>query len=251
MMNNANEISKQTKLFGYIGEHAGTSRFSTLLNKRFKENGVDAMMIPMNIREDDFFFTLTNMKNSHVSGAVISNEYVRESVAIVDEANALVKRSGMCDLVLKKEGKLHGDLFGIRVLAEHLKDLRVQKIALLGIGAHAKAFAFLACGFEVSYFNENLEALMRFIQEVELRDADINRIALGMELDLSRFDALLDFSDEQSLSMITKLPLHNFDMKHTKQFSPLRQRAAELGGNYTSYDDLLEPMTQAVYRIIK
>ena len=37
MMNNANEISKQTKLFGYIGENAGVSRFSAVINKMFKE----------------------------------------------------------------------------------------------------------------------------------------------------------------------------------------------------------------------
>ena len=76
MMNNENQISKKTKLFGYIGEHAGVSRFSALLNKAFKINSDDAMMIPMNIREDDFFFTLSNMKKSHVDGAIISNEYV-------------------------------------------------------------------------------------------------------------------------------------------------------------------------------
>ena len=96
MMNNNNQISKQTKLFGYIGEHAGTSRFSAALNKMFKENSDDTMIIPMNIREDDFFFTLSNMKKSHVNGAVISNEYVKQAVEILDEVSGLVKRCRCC-----------------------------------------------------------------------------------------------------------------------------------------------------------
>ena len=58
-MNESNQISKQTTLFGYIGEHAGVSRFSTLINKKFKENGDDVMMIPMNIRGDDLYFTVS------------------------------------------------------------------------------------------------------------------------------------------------------------------------------------------------
>ncbi|MDD3817686.1 MAG: hypothetical protein PHI89_06320, partial [Thiovulaceae bacterium] len=106
MMNNANEISKETKLYGYIGEHAGVSRFSAVLNKRLKEEGRDAMMIPMNIREDDFYFTLVNMKKSHLSGAVIANEYVTRVLEVLDDATALVRRSGMCDLVLKEGEKL-------------------------------------------------------------------------------------------------------------------------------------------------
>lgn len=92
MMNNDNQISVQTKLFGYIGEDAGVSRFSALTNKLFKSNGKDAMMIPMNIREDDLYFTVANMKKSHVNGAVISSEFVDKVVELVDEPSGLVKK---------------------------------------------------------------------------------------------------------------------------------------------------------------
>ena len=40
-----------------------TNRLFVLLNKLIKP---DAMMIPMNIRSDDFYFTVANMKKSHV-----------------------------------------------------------------------------------------------------------------------------------------------------------------------------------------
>jgi len=250
MMNNDNQISVQTKLFGYIGEEAGSSRFSAIINKMFKENSQDTMMIPMNIREDDLYFTISNMKKSHVNGAVISSEFVDKVVELVDEPSGLVKKSGMCDILFKEGEKLRGDLFSLRVLSEYLKDVMASRVAVIGVNHYAKAFSFLACGFSVSYFNENLEELMEFTKELEIANADINRIAQGMEVDLSAFDAVLDFSNMQTLNMVSKLGRLNLDMKNKKQFSPLKQRASELGVEYVSYDDLLESLTQKAYREI-
>jgi len=251
MMNNNNQISKETKLFGYIGEHAGVSRFSAMSNKLYKADSYDAMMIPMNIREDDLYFTVANMKKSHVNGAVISSEYVDDVLEIVDEPTGLAKRSGMCDIVFRKGETLEGDVFSIRVLTELLKDMQIRHIALIGVNHYAKAFSFLACGFEVSYYNENLEELMNFAKEVELKDPDINRIADGMNIDFSSYDAVLDFSDLQNLSMVENLAEFNFDMKNTKQFSTLKQRTNELAKKYISYDDMLDGLTKAVYKKIK
>ena len=250
MMNNENQISRKTKLFGYIGEHAGVSRFSALLNKEFKANSDDTMMIPMNIREDDFFFTLSNMKKSHVDGAIISNEYVTKSVEILDVASDLVKRTGMCDIVFIDGDKLRGDVFTTRVLLEKLKDIGATKIAVIGTNNHAKAFSLMACGFQLSFFYDNLEELMSFCDEMELRNADVNRIAHGMDTDFSSFDAVLDFSDLANLDMITKLAPYNFDMKNSKEYSNLKTKASHLDSKYVGYDDMIEELTAQAYRII-
>ena len=250
MMNNANEISAKTTLFGYIGEHAGVSRLSALLNKLFKQNEKDAMIIPMNIRSDDLYFTVSNMKNSHLSGAVISSEYTADVVENLDSSSDLVKRSGVCDLIFKEGNALRGELFGVRVLTEYLKDARARKVAVLGTSGYAKAFSFLSCGFVVSYFHDNLEELMAMTQELELQDADINRIASGMQVDLSGFDAVLDFSQMEHLGMISSLAPLSFDMKNEKQFSPLKQRANELGREYKSYDAMLEKLVDTAYKMI-
>ncbi len=251
MMNNENQISRQTKLYGYIGEHAGVSRFSALMNKMFKASSDDSMMIPMNIREDDLYFTVSNMKKSQVDGAIIASEYINDIIDILDDASSMVKRSGMCDIVFKDGEMLRGDIFSTRVLTEYLKDISALKIAIIGIAPQAKAFSLLACGFKISFFHENLEELMKFTQDVDLVDADLNRIADGMSLDLSSFDAILDFSDFSSLGMIEKLPLFGFDMKNTKQFSCLKQRTAELGSKYIGYDDMIEKLTAQAYITIK
>lgn len=252
MMNDSNQISKVTKLFGYIGEYAGVSRFSAVANKMFKKDSVDAMMIPMNIREDDLYFTVTNMKKSQVNGAIISSEYVDKILNTLDSSSSMVTRSGMCDIVYREGETLRGDIFSIRVLTEHLKDMMLSKIAVIGVNHYAKAFSFLSCGFNVSYFNENLEELMNFTTEVELKNADINRIANGMEVDFSTYDAVLDFSDMDNLSMVTSLASFNFDMKNTKQTSVLKARSIGLEASYTSYDDIVDKLCKtACINIIK
>lgn len=247
MMNDDNQISRQTKLFGFIGIEAGVSRFSAIMNKKFKENEDDTMIIPMNIREDDLYFTVSNMKKSQVNGAVISSEFVTDVVEILDNASSMVKRSGMCDILYREGETLRGDIFSVRVLTEHLKDMMASRVAIIGVNHYAKAFSFLACGFNVSYFNENLEELMAFTQEVELSNPDINRIAADMQVDFSEFDVLLDFSDMSSLKMIEKLPKFSLDMKNNKQFSALKVRALELGAEYVSYDGIIEKLTAKAY----
>ena len=64
-MNEANQITQTTRLYGFIAEAAQQNRFAVTLNKRFKSAGDDAMMIPMNIRPDDLHYTVANMKRNN------------------------------------------------------------------------------------------------------------------------------------------------------------------------------------------
>ena len=251
MMNSGNEISHHTKLYGFIGEYAGQSSISATLNKLFKKHNKDAMMIPMNIREDDFYYTVVNMKKSHVSGAFISNEYMKNVVEILDEADEVVKKSGICDIVLRDGEKLIGNVLAIDVLVKELKDKNCKKIALIGIGARAKAFCLLAKNIDISYFYDNLEELMSFTKDIDALDADINRIADEMSVDFSTYDAVIDFSDFETLSMAGRLSPLNFDMKSKKEFSALKVRAGELEASYIGFDDMLNELSEALFEFLK
>ncbi len=109
----------------------------------------------------------------------------------------------------------------------------------------------MACGFNVSYFYDNLEELMAFCDEMELVEADVNRIAKDMSIDFSEFDAVLDFSNLTNLDMIEKLAAINLDMKNTKEYSALKTRAKTLDSKYISYDDMIDELTKQAYKIIK
>ena len=89
-----------------------------------KIDAVDSMIIPMNIREDDFYFTLSNMKTSHVDGAYIAKEYQESVLDLLDSQEEEVSVYGRCDFLVKQENKLHGyllqknDIDSLEALAE-------------------------------------------------------------------------------------------------------------------------------------
>lgn len=122
MMNNDNAITVETKLYGYIAQEAHSSRFSATLNKLFKENGINAMMIPMNIREDDVTFTISQMRSSKLSGAMIASEYQEEAFALLDRMSAMAKESGYCDCIFIENQELIGDLIAPKALEKYAEN---------------------------------------------------------------------------------------------------------------------------------
>lgn len=110
MMNNDNSITVETKLFGFIAQEAHSNRFSVSVNKLFKTNGINAMVIPMNIRPDDLAFTISQMRTSKLNGAVISTEYQEEVFDLLDSRSHEVEDAGICDLIRIENGVLLGEL---------------------------------------------------------------------------------------------------------------------------------------------
>jgi len=107
-MNVDDSIQAQTKLFGLIAEHASPDRLFVMINKQIKADKIDAMMVPMNIREDDFYFTVLNMKKSHVNGAYIAAEYQTNVLELLDEKDEFVEVYQKCDFVLRDGERLIG-----------------------------------------------------------------------------------------------------------------------------------------------
>lgn len=110
MMNDDNSITVETALYGYIAEEAHSSRFCAIVNKLFKGNNVNAMAIPMNIRPDDVTFTISQMRSSKLSGAVIAMEYQEEAFGLLDNASEMAQGAGYCDFIRIVDGKLIGEL---------------------------------------------------------------------------------------------------------------------------------------------
>ena len=110
MMNNDNAITTETLLYGFIAEEAHSNRFSVTVNKLFKANGVNAMVIPMNIRPDDVAFTISQMRSSKLNGAILSSEYQEEAFHLLDNASKEAKASEYCDFIRIENGKLIGEL---------------------------------------------------------------------------------------------------------------------------------------------
>jgi shikimate 5-dehydrogenase len=129
MMNNDNSITTETLLYGFIAENAHSNRFSVTVNKLFKTNAVNAMVIPMNIRPDDVAFTISQMRSSKLNGALISSEYQEEAFDLLDTMSDLVQESGYCDFIRIENGKLMGELIAPSAL-EKFAEMFEDDIAL-------------------------------------------------------------------------------------------------------------------------
>ena len=243
-MNASNQITAATALYGFIAESAQSDRFAATLNRRFKAEGDDAMMIPMNIRDDDFFFTLSNMKRSHLRGAAIGPEYRARAMEILDVADPFCESVGLCDTVIVREGRMHGALLFPGVLAS----AEPRRVAILGASPAAGAVAKAFKTAEVAMFDPWLETLQSLTQSLTL-NVDVNRIAPSMAVDLSGFDLLIDLSALDDLAMITALPPQSLDLRKTA--SPLKTRCEALSTAYRGYEALLPELTLATYNYLK
>lgn len=138
MMNNDNSINVETKLFGYIAENAQSSQFSNQANQLFKQDKINSMVIPMNIKFDDLFFTIAQMRHSKLSGAIISREFQEEVFCILDDMTDQVKDNGYCDVVYVSNGKLIGDLLMPRALEKYAESGKFNED--IGLMSHVYYF---------------------------------------------------------------------------------------------------------------
>lgn len=109
MMNNDNSITNETILYGFISEEAHANRFCAIINKLFKSNGINAMAIPMNIRPDDLVYTISQMRHSKLSGAVIGSDYQENVYELLDDKSDMVNEYGVCDFIKIENSRLIGD----------------------------------------------------------------------------------------------------------------------------------------------
>lgn len=119
MLNNENSINEHSKLYGFIAENAVSQRYAVVLNKLYKNSGFNAMMIPMNIREDDILFTLSQMRESKLNGALIASEYQEDAMSVVDFASSEAKELGYVDVVFIRDKKLYGDVITQKALLKY------------------------------------------------------------------------------------------------------------------------------------
>jgi shikimate 5-dehydrogenase len=247
-MNNSNTIGNATKLYGFISEYAQQNRMSVTLNRLFKADGINMMMIPMNIREDDFFYTVSNMKKSHVNGAMIGEEYRESVIELLDETNDFVAKTGFCDFVSSDDGILKPLSVTQMAIKEKLKSLHVKKVAIIGVMPLAYALALELNDFECAFYDTHIEDLMKLSESVGL-EIDINRMAEDINLDLAQFDILINASQLEDFSMIKSFPacVMNIHVNDATNLEPMTQSSYI---EYINYDSILEDLSATAYKII-
>ena len=106
-------ISGKTKLIAHIGYPTETFKAPLILNPWFESQGIDAVVMPMGVKAEDYVPALTSIRKfTNFHGALVTMPHKITTVGLVDEATTAVKIAGSSNALLKlPDGRLKGDNF--------------------------------------------------------------------------------------------------------------------------------------------
>jgi len=124
-------ISGKTRLIAHVGYPTESFKAPLIYNPWFDQQGIDAVVVPMGVREEDFAAALPVLRRfTNLHGALITMPHKVAVVGMLDEASTAVKIAGSCNALLRRpDGSLLGDMFDG---AGFVRGLRRKGLALAG-----------------------------------------------------------------------------------------------------------------------
>ena len=140
-------INGKTTLIAHLGYPTESFKAPLIYNPWFESRGIDAVVVPMGVRPDDYpavlraLFRLTNIR-----GALVTMPHKVTTVALVDEVTPTAQIAGSCNAVLRRpDGTLLGDMFDgagfVRGLARKGFAVRGARCLVIGAGGVGSAIA--------------------------------------------------------------------------------------------------------------
>jgi shikimate dehydrogenase len=106
-------LSGKTKLIAHIGYPTEAFKAPLIYNPWFEKHGVDAMVVPMGVKQEDYPTSLKSIfRFTNIHGALITMPHKVTTVGLVDECSTTAKIAGSANAILKRhDGTLLGDMF--------------------------------------------------------------------------------------------------------------------------------------------
>ena len=106
-------ISGHTSLIAHLGYPTETFTAPMIYNPWFEKNGIDAVVVPMGVRAEDYLSFLRPLfRLGNIRGALVTMPHKVTTAALLDEASLAVKIAGSCNAILRRDdGSLYGDIF--------------------------------------------------------------------------------------------------------------------------------------------
>ena len=102
------EIQPDTKLCTILGYNAQTGYTRKYFNKVLKNQGINATAIALNITDEHFDFTMSNVAQSKVDRMIFEKEFQQKAVHYCDSLNDAAQREQRIDFIEVEEGKIKG-----------------------------------------------------------------------------------------------------------------------------------------------
>jgi shikimate dehydrogenase len=140
-------ISGKTTVIAHLGYPTEAFKAPMIYNPYFDHAGIDAVVIPMGIKVEDYpaflrpLFTMTNLR-----GALVTMPHKVSTVAMLDEVTPTARIAGACNAILKRpDGSLLGDMFDgagfVRGVERKGRQLQGARALVVGAGGVGSAIA--------------------------------------------------------------------------------------------------------------
>jgi shikimate dehydrogenase len=106
-------ISGNTKLIAHLGFPTHSFKAPLIYNPYFEKNGIDAVVVPMGCRPEDYTaFLKLVFRLSNIHGALITMPHKITTMGLLDQISTNAQVAGACNAVrIGLDGRLIGDMF--------------------------------------------------------------------------------------------------------------------------------------------
>jgi len=106
-------ISGKTTLIGHLGFPTEAFKAPMIYNPWFEKHGIDAVVVPMGVRPEDYAATLKQIfRFSNIRGALVTMPHKVATMSLVDEVTPTARIAGAANaILLRPDGTLLGDQF--------------------------------------------------------------------------------------------------------------------------------------------
>ena len=175
-------ISGTTTLVAHLGHPTHTFKSSLICNPWFEKSGIDAAVVPMGIKAEDYvdffrsLFTLTNIR-----GALITMPHKVTTMELVDEISPTAAIAGATNAVLRREdGSLLADQFDgagfVRGMLRKGFDPSGKRALVVGNGGVGSSIAASLAGLglaEIGLFDPDATASEALSRRIGLHYSDV------------------------------------------------------------------------------
>lgn len=145
-------LGGNTRILAHIGYPTSTFRAPSIYNPYFEVSGIDACVVPMGVRAEDFAVSFPAIfRFANVMGALITMPHKIAVLDMLDEFSTEARIAGSCNAVKRlSDGRLAGDMFDgegfVRGLERKGKRLTGVSACIAGAGGVGSAIAASLAG---------------------------------------------------------------------------------------------------------
>ena len=247
-------ISGKTRLIAHLGYPTEGFKAPLVYNPWFDLKGIDAMVIPMGVKAENYVDTLKVLRTfTNFHGALVTMPHKVTTLALMDRLSPVAMVAGACNAIrLEPDGSLQGDMFdgagfvrGVLGKGQVLEGARVLVSGNGGVGSAIAASLAQAGVAEMMLFDQytpSMEGLAKRLSDHygQLKVQTGSNDPEGYDLIVNATPMGMQPGDPLPFDM-SRVSAHTFvgEVVMNQQMTPMLQAAQARGCRFQMGTDML------------